>query len=71
MIDQLWEASQEGIRRKPKKDTPKDEQIKWVHERYAIMKMKKAFYRVKMIAFEYKTDINSNMIYDIKAQKMR
>lgn len=48
-----------------------DAQIKWVHERYAIMKMNKAFYRVKMTAFEYKTDRNSNMIYDIKAQKMR
>ena len=71
IFDQLWEASQEGIRRKPKKGMPKDEQIKWAHERYTIMKMKKAFYRVKMAAFEYKTDINSNMIYYIKAQKMR
>lgn|GEM_PF-1942632 len=71
LLDQLWESSKDGIRRKPKKDTPKDEQIKWVHERYAIIKMKKAFYRVKLTAFEYKTDTNSNMIYDIKAQKMR
>ncbi len=71
IIDQLWESSHEGIRRKPKKDTPKDEQIKWVHERYAIMKMKKSFYRVRMTAFEYKDKSADNLIYDINTTKMR
>lgn len=69
MFDQLWEASQDGIRRKPKKNTPKDKQIKWVHERYAIMKIRKAFYRVKMVAFEYEKRNNDNLLYDIKVTK--
>lgn len=69
MFDQLWESSQEGMRRKPKKGTPKDEQIKWVHERYAVMKIKKSFYRVKMTAFEYKNSNNDNLLYDVKVTK--
>ena len=69
MFDRLWEASKEGIRRKPKKDTHKDKQIRWVHERHAIMKMKNVFYRVKMTAFEYKKSNNDNLLYDIKVTK--
>lgn len=70
VIDKLWEATQEGIRRKPKKKTPKDKQIQWVHERYAVMKMKKAYYRVKITAFEYRNKQEAPLLYDIMATKM-
>jgi|GEM_PF-2495338 len=33
------------------------------------MKMKKAFYRVKMAAFEYEKRNNDNLLYDIKVTK--
>lgn len=69
LFDRLWESSQNGIRRKPKKNKPKDKQIKWVHERYALMKLKKSLYRVKMTAFEYKKSNNDNLLYDIKVIK--
>lgn len=71
VIDKLWETSQEGIRRKPKKDTPKDDEIKWVHERYATLKIHNQKYRVKITAFEYKKRNYDNLLYDIKVQKKR
>ena len=69
VIDQLWQAAQEGIRRKPKKDTPKDREIKWVHERYATLKINKQKYKVKMTAFEYEKEQYDNLLYDIMVSK--
>ena len=69
IIDKLWEASDEGIQRKPKKGDGKDKQIRYVHERYAKMRINNETYTVKITAFEYKNNSENNMLYDIKAQK--
>ncbi|MDO4752405.1 MAG: hypothetical protein Q4A24_09910 [Akkermansia sp.] len=69
IIDKLWEASDKGIRRKPKKGDGKDKQIRYVHERYAKMRINNETYTVKITAFEYKSKALSPMLYDINVTR--
>lgn len=71
LVDQLWESAQKGIRRRPKKNDTKDIQLKWVHERYAALKIQRNKYRVKMTAFEYKNKSETPLIYDVLVTKKR
>lgn len=69
IIDKLWEASDEGIQRNPKKGDGKDKQIRYVHERYAKMRINNESYTVKITAFEYKNKLLSPLLYDIRVSK--
>lgn len=69
IIDKLWEASDKGIQRKPKKGDGKDKQIRYVHERYAKMRINNETYTVKITAFEYKRKEVTPMLYDINVTK--